>query len=202
MLASEQINLYIAGQPEWQRKVLVRLRQLIHTTSGNVEETWRAQSPHFDVADQPMLSFSASKTSVCVHFPKGAQFKSTRLPYETCTEDKQPRSVKFREGEPIHEAAFSTLVARAAALNQKAAKATAETHHKDPQATELETVLRKDPTAWANWETFSTACRKEYLEWVGDGRKEETRKRRMAQAFELIREGLTREEEERRVNRP
>lgn len=202
MQAPEQINLYIANHPEWQRRTMVRLRQLIHSTSSGVEESWRSQCPHFDVAGQPMLNFSASKTSVCVHFPKGAQFKSTRLPYEPCADEKQARIVKFREGEAINEAAFTSLVGRAAALNRKLAKASAEGQQKDPLFTELEAVLRKDPSAWANWETFSRACRREYAEWVADGRKEETRKRRIAQAFEMIREGLTKEEEERRIRRP
>ncbi len=197
MLASERINLYIADQPEWHRRTMVRLRQLIHSASNEVEEQWRGQSPHFDVAGQPLLNITSSKTAVCVQFPKGAQFKSTRLPYENCAEDKTGRTVKFREGETINEAGFSNLVERAVALNHRIAKAGEGT-----SSAELEAVLRKDPTAWANWETFSPSCRKEYTEWVADGRKEETRKRRIAQAFELIREGLTKEEEEHRVKRP
>jgi uncharacterized protein YdeI (YjbR/CyaY-like superfamily) len=64
---------------------------------------------------------------------------------------------------------------------------------------ELEAVLHKDPSAWANWEAFSARCRKEYAEWVADGKKEETRKRRIAQALEMIREGVRKDEELHRV---
>ena len=193
MLSPEQINLYIAGHPEWQRKLMVRLRQLVHSGNEDVQEKWRAQSPHFELAELPLLSISASKTSVSVTFVKGGQFKSTRMPYEACSEDKPGRCVKFREGDTINEAAFTTLVQRAIALNLKLAK----DDSKEPLYTELESVLRKDASAWANWETFKPIYRKEYAEWVADGRKEETRKRRIAQALESIREGLTKEEEER-----
>ncbi|MBS1944741.1 MAG: YdeI/OmpD-associated family protein [Bacteroidetes bacterium] len=195
MLSSEQINLYIAGHPEWQRKLMVRLRQLIHGTDGDVEEVWRGQAPHFDLAGQPLLNITATKTTVCIHFPKGAQFKSTRLPYEACSEDKPGRSVKLREGETFSEAGFTSLVNKAAAINEKQAG----TSGKHTAITELESVLHKDPSAWANWESFDEEARKEYSEWITDGRKEETRKRRIAQAFEMIREGLLREEEEKRV---
>jgi hypothetical protein len=41
MQAQEQINLFIAEQPEWQRKLMVRLRQLIHSTDETMEEVWR-----------------------------------------------------------------------------------------------------------------------------------------------------------------
>ncbi|MCB0772410.1 MAG: YdeI/OmpD-associated family protein [Flavobacteriales bacterium] len=197
MLPSEQINLYIAEQPEWQRKLMVRLRQLIHSACPEVEEAWRAQAPHFDLASQPLLTITAGKTCISVQFPKGAQFKSTRQPYEPCAEDKPGRTVKFHEGSAIHEAGFSSLVTKAAALNQKLAKAGSE--GKDPLHTELEAVLRKDPSAWANWGSFSPSCRREYEEWVNDGRSEETRKRRIAQALEMIRTGFTRQEEEHRV---
>lgn len=201
MLSPEQINLYIAGHPEWQRKLLVRLRQLIHSVNEDVVETWRAQSPHFELLDLPLLGMSASKTSVSVIFAKGAQFKSTRMPYEPSAEDKPSRTVKFREGDIINEAAFTTLVQRAIALNVKLAKGeNLAAGNKEPVFTELESVLRKDPSAWANWESFKPAVREEYAEWVADGRKEETRKRRIAQALESIREGLTKEEEERRVS--
>lgn len=195
MLSSEQINLYIAEHPEWQRKLMVRLRQLVHAASGDVEEAWRGQCPHFDLASQPLLNISASKSSVNVHFPKGAHFKSTRLPYEPCDDAKAARTVKLREGETFSEAGFTSLVHKAAAANRKLAAASG----KDATCTELEDVLRKDPSAWANWANFGEAVRKDYEEWVGDGRKEETRKRRIAQALEMIREGLAREEAERRV---
>ena len=200
MLTPEQINLYIAGHPEWQRKVMVRLRQLIHSEDQDVKEKWRAQSPHFEVAELPLLGIAASKTSVSVTFAKGSQFKSTRMPFEACAEDKPARCVKFREGDTINEAAFTTLVQRAIAVNLKLAKDEHEAAgNKDPIYTELESVLRKDPSAWANWGSFKPSSRKEYSEWVSDGRKEETRKRRIAQALESIREGLTKEEEEHRV---
>lgn len=189
MLSPEQINLYIANQPEWQRKVLVRLRQLIHSASSDMEEAWRGQTPHFDVAGQPCMSLSTAKSCVSLHFAKGSQFKSTRVPYEACSEDKPARVVKFREGDAIHEAGLTSLIQKAVALNRKQAEA----ESKEPY-TELEGVLRKDPSAWANWQAFPASHRKEYEEWIADGRKEETRKRRIAQALEMIREGATKEE--------
>ena len=197
MLTPEQINLYIAGHPEWQRKLMVRLRQLIHSVSEDVHEVWRGQAPHFDMAASSLLAFSSSKTSVVVTFAKGAQFKSSRLPYEPCLDEKPWRAIKFHEGDSLHEAAFTTLVQRAVALNLKLA--TEESGGKHPANVELEGVLCKDPSAWANWEAFDTADKKEYSEWVADGRKEETRKRRIAQALEMIRDGLTRHEAEHRI---
>jgi hypothetical protein len=143
-----------------------------------------------------VLGLSATKTSVCATFPKGAHFKSARLPYAPCQEDKPGRSVKFHEGDALNEAAFTSLVNKAIAWN---AQADTEGGHKHAAHAELENILRKDPTAWANWGAFSPSHRREYSEWVADGKKEETRKRRIAQALEMIRDGVTKEESEHRV---
>lgn len=199
MLTPEQINLYIAGHPEWQRKLLVRMRQLIHAVNEDVEETWRGQCPHFNIADMPVVGISATKTAVCATFPKGAHFKSARLPYESCQEEKPGRCIKLREGESLNEAAFSSLVNKAMAWALNAANAEGDGGHHHAAHAELENVLRKDPSAWANWGAFSPAHRREYKEWVADGKKEETRKRRIAQALEMIRDGVTKEESEHRV---
>lgn len=195
MRSSEQINLYIANHPEWQRRVMVRLRQIIHSAGSDLEEVWRSQTPHFDVASMPCISFSATKTSISVHFAKGSQFRSSRQPYEPCPEDKPGRIVKFREGGAVHEAGFASLVQKASALNMKLAGAAG----KNTLLEELEGVLKKDPTAWANWKAFSPSHRKEYFEWIEDGRQEATRKRRIVRSLEMIRNGITQVEERDRV---
>lgn len=195
MLSSEQINQYIAQHPEWQRRVMVRLRQIIHSAGSDLEEVWRAKAPHFDVASLPCISLSAGKTCVSVHFAKGAQFKSTRQPYEPSGDDKPSRVVKFKEGDAIHEAGFASLVQKAAALNMKLAGAAG----RNSLLEELEGVLKKDPTAWANWKIFNDGNKKAYFEWIADGRREEIRKRRIARSLEMIRDGVTEVEEKDRV---
>ncbi len=70
MVITERINLYIAEQPEWQRKLLVRLRQLIHSTDAEVEETWKWNSPHFD-HQGIMIGLQAFKVALYVIWPFG-----------------------------------------------------------------------------------------------------------------------------------
>ncbi len=198
MLVPEQINLYIADRPTWQRKLMVRLRQLVHGVTEEIDEAWRSQAPHFDHAGVPVLSFSSTKTTVSVTFQQGAHLKSSRLSFEPVTDDRTSRCLKFHEEDVVNEAAFTSLVKKALTQSGKtqdsATESKGHTHH-----AELETVLHKDPSAWANWEAFSNSCKKEYAEWVADGKKEETRKRRIAQALEMIREGVKKDEALHRV---
>lgn len=199
MLAPEQINLYIAERPEWQRRQLVRLRQLIHSVDEDIEETWRWNAPHFDYNDSMMLGLGAFKTFVSVWFHKGSLIKDPKKLFEEVTEEKGNRVYKIAEGEAINEAAFTDLVKKAIALNAKGTKLTDARPEKKALVVpvELENVLKKDPTAWANWQAFPYSHKKEYAEWVADGKKEETRKRRIAQALEMIREGMGKEDKYR-----
>lgn len=200
MLIPEHINLYIAEHPEWQRKLLVKIRQLVHMVDENVEEKWRAHTPHFDHMELPLLSLGASKTSVSVIFDKGAQITTSRKRFEPVTDDRSSRTLKYRQGDVVQEAAFVELVKKAIHLNNKLVKANAKSEGTDPMDhAELDRVLRKDPNAWANWEAFSPSCRSEYAEWIADGKKEETRKRRIAQALEMIREGVAKDEVRHRM---
>jgi len=197
MLPQEQINLYIAERPEWQRKLLIRLRQLIHTVDEDVTESWKWNSPHFD-HDGIMIGLQAFKEHVAVWFHKGALVKDSKGLFEQLKKDeaKGMRSYKLREGETIDEKAFVDLVKQAVKVNQSGAKLgdAKPTRKALVVPPELENCLRKDEEAWMHWEKFNYTHKKEYVEWIEDAKQDETRKRRIAQALEMIREGVGKED--------
>ena len=57
---------------------------------------------------------------------------------------------------------------------------------------ELVSALRANPEARARFESLSYTHRREYAEWVGSAKKQETKDRRAARAVELILGGKTR----------
>jgi uncharacterized protein YdeI (YjbR/CyaY-like superfamily) len=57
---------------------------------------------------------------------------------------------------------------------------------------ELATALANDSTAQAAFETLSYTHRKEYTRWVAEAKRDETRRRRVDQALQMLREGKTR----------
>jgi hypothetical protein len=197
MLPQEQINLYIAEQPEWQRKVLIRIRQLIHTVDEDVTETWRWNSPHFD-HDGIMIGLHGFKSFVSVWFHKGALLKDSHKLFDKPEkdEDKGIRKIKLHEGDAINEKAFVDLVKQAVNVNQSGAKlGDAKPARKALVVpSDLESCLKKDDQAWEHWEKFNYTHKKEYVEWITDAKQDETRKRRIAQALEMIREGVGKED--------
>jgi uncharacterized protein YdeI (YjbR/CyaY-like superfamily) len=56
----------------------------------------------------------------------------------------------------------------------------------------LATALASDPAAMAAFEALAYTHRKEYARWVDDAKRDETRRRRVTQALQMLREGKTR----------
>jgi hypothetical protein len=53
----------------------------------------------------------------------------------------------------------------------------------------IEEILRKNSDAHSNFNAMSNSCRKEYIEWICDAKKEETKQKRIAKAIEMLQEG-------------
>ena len=57
---------------------------------------------------------------------------------------------------------------------------------------EFLTALKRNKSARKVFEAFSPSCKREYLEWIVEAKRPETRDRRIAQAVEWISEGKQR----------
>ena len=57
---------------------------------------------------------------------------------------------------------------------------------------EFEAALGKAPKAKAAFEAFPPSCRREYLEWVGEAKRDDTRQKRIATSIEWLSEGKRR----------
>jgi hypothetical protein len=192
MHPQEQVNLFIAEQPEWQRRQLIALRKLIHSVDETIEEAWRSGTPHFD-RNGSMLAVHVLKTCVSVWFHKGASLKDSHGLFTPSEKDseREVRKYKLSEGDVINEKAFTDLVKQAVKANSTPLKSAESKPTKRSLVVpaELDQLLQKDEDALAQWEAFSTSTKHEYVEWVTDTKQEETRKRRLAKALELIRAG-------------
>jgi len=51
---------------------------------------------------------------------------------------------------------------------------------------DLEEALRANAKAWSNYEKFAPTYRKRYVIWISAAKKQETRKKRIAEAVDLI----------------
>ena len=93
------------------------------------------------------------------------------------------------------DAALEAMVRKAAALIDSGMKAPRPLKHpKSPLAMpeDLGAALASNPAAQATYDGFPPGQQREYLDWVADAKRSETRSRRVAQAVEWMAEGKRR----------
>ncbi len=194
-VTNERIDEQIAAAPAFAQPILRQLRVLVHLTCPEVEETIKWGRPFFLYRGK-MLFYMAAFKGHC-----GFGFVGPDM-----------RKVMRDAGMPIEEAAgsigritaLSELPPRAQMLTwmrQAVAFAGSEAPKKvsakrpKPELempADLLTVLKKTKGAKAIFDGFSPSCRREYVEWITEAKRAQTRERRVAQAVEWIAEGKTR----------
>jgi uncharacterized protein YdeI (YjbR/CyaY-like superfamily) len=188
-----RIDEYIERSEEFARPILRHLRALVHRGCPEVEETIRWGFPHF--AYHGLLCSMASFRRHCAF-----GFWKESLVLEGATESSREAMGQFGriaslQDLPDDEVLLGYL-GRAAELNregvrvQRGAAAAARAERETDEG--FRTALAANPAAAANFEAFSPSARREYLEWVADARREDTRARRVTTAVEWIAEGKPR----------
>src|SRR5205085_7991635 len=85
---------------------------------------------------------------------------------------------------------------KAAALNEAGIKAPGRTEPKKrkplPMPADLGAALKKNAKARTTFENFSPSHRREYIEWITDAKREETRKERLAKSLQWLSESKAR----------
>jgi len=57
---------------------------------------------------------------------------------------------------------------------------------------DLAAALKKNKAAKTTWDAFSPSCKREYVDWITEAKREPTRIKRVAQAVEWMAEGKQR----------
>lgn len=186
-----RIDAYIAKSAEFSRPILTHLREVVHLGCPDVEETMKWSMPHFTHHGM-LCGMAAFKEHCTFGFWKGAlvvdagdrsadamgQFGCIRT-----LKDLPPKRV------------LVGYVKRAAKLNEdgvKVPRAPRAARAALPVPAELTAALAKNRKALAAFEAFPPSHRREYVEWIAEARRDDTKQRRIAQAVAWMAEGKPR----------
>ena len=191
MTRDPRVDAYIAKSQPFARPILEKVRARVHAVLPEVEETMKWSMPTYTVGGKIVLITSAFKAHAALNFwrgqeigdgsPKaGAMGQFGRL---TSVEDLPP------------DTELDALIGEAAAL-AKTAPAPRKTKHEPKPAPEMHpnfaSALAKADKAKSTFDNFPPSCRREYLEWISEAKREETRNKRIATAVEWLAEGKRR----------
>ncbi|MEO7086611.1 MAG: YdeI/OmpD-associated family protein [Gemmatimonadaceae bacterium] len=191
----KRVDAYIAKSAEFARPILTRIREQVHDGCPDCEETLKWGSPTFMSGGSILCIMAAFKAHCMVRFWKGSQIRNEDGERVDTSWGEEAR---YRDVSDLPtKKAFMAVVKKAVELNTPGAKAAAIPPVKKakppiPMPPAFAAALKKNAKAKKAFEAFPPGHKREYLEWIADAKRDETRDKRIAQALDWISSGKPR----------
>ena len=108
MTPSQRITSYIADLPDWQGKMLARLRQLVLEAAPDIKEDWKWDTPVWSQKGN-VLAMVAFKDHIKLNFFKGASLDNPQRLFNAGLDAKSTRAIDLSQGETIDESVLKDL---------------------------------------------------------------------------------------------
>ena len=193
MHTDPRVDDYIARSAPFARPILKKIRAAVHAGCPDVEETMKWSFPHF--MHQGILCSMASFKAHCAFGFWKEQLMTGTAGAKGTVAPKFGRVTSVKD--LPSKAAFVRLVREAVRLNEDGVKPPSRSKA-DPSRSvrapaDLLAALRNHPSARAAYDAMSPSHKREYIEWITEAKRDETRKRRVAAAVEWMAEGKIRD---------
>lgn len=186
-----RVDAYIEAAQPFAQPILRHLRELVHRHCPDAVETVKWGMPHFE-REGPLCHMAAFKRHCAFGFWKGELV--TGRPASAGAMGQFGRIVDLADLPP--EAELRDWIRTAVELNVAGVRApkpaAASRAHLDAVPDDLAAALAANAAAAAAFARFPPSHRREYIEWLVEARRPETRQRRLAQALEWIALGKSR----------
>lgn len=194
-----RIDAYIAKAKPFAQPILKHIRELVHKACPGVVESIKWSRPFFEYEGAILCNMSAFKEHCSFGFwgveiskvlreakvlqsdAMGSLGRLTRvedLPANKQMLDFLRKAVAFVDNGQY----TSPIAARPRVVKAQAPEATPE----------FIKALKANRKAFAVFAAFSPSCKREYVEWIADAKRAETRDKRIAMAVAWISEGKQR----------
>ncbi len=197
MTSDPRIDAYIAEAEPFARPILTYLRQLVHFACPEAVETLKWSAPTFTVDGKILCLIASFKSHCALNFwgkpmqeilaadgnkAEGGMGNFGRITAVSELPARAKLIAYLKQAAALHKAG---VPARPAAKTRKPAL---------PEPVELSTALQQKSHAAAarTWAAFPPGKRRDYIEWITEAKREETRAKRLTTALEWLAEGKAR----------
>src|SRR5262245_11092343 len=186
-----RVDAYIQKARPFARPVLKRLRAVVRAGCPGVEETIKWGVPSFEYKG-PMCGMAAFKEYVTFGFWKHALL-TDRLPTKEGNAMSHYGKIRSLADLPSRASLISTVRA-AVELSEKGLKIERKRTKKPPVKVPayFTAALRRNARALATFNAFPPSHKREYVEYVTEAKREETRARRIETTIAYLAQGKTR----------
>lgn len=186
-----RVDAYIAKSADFAKPILTHIREVIHEECPDVEETLKWNAPHF-MYHGMLGGFASFKEHCAFGFWKGKLIVDD--------DDTRARAAMGQFGmlktlkDLPPDRKLRSYVKKAMALNESGTKAPRPLKHPrkripDKPPTDLAAALKRSAKARKTFESFTPSARREYVEWITDAKRAETRAKRLATTLEWLAQG-------------
>ena len=198
MRTNPQVDAYIAKAAPFAQPVLEHVRKLVHRAVPDVEETIKWSMPFFTLNGKILGNMAAFKEHCS--FGLWSREAAALVRKESAKPDEASMGRLFGKMKSVKDLPTDKELLRyiaTAAASVQAGKNIMQNRKKKPKPEiamhpEFAAALKKSKKAAKVFEEFSPSCQREYLEWIGEAKRDETRASRIATAMEWIGEGKKR----------
>jgi uncharacterized protein YdeI (YjbR/CyaY-like superfamily) len=188
-----RIDAYIDNAAEFAQPILGRLRAIVHEACPEVEETLKWSAPSFLHAGGILCGMAAFKQHASFGFWKHALVVGEEVPRDGMGSFGKLTSLK--DLPPKKE--LVALIHKAMRLNEEGVKTPGVRKSSTPKPPpvapdDLAAALKKNRQARTTFEGFSPSQQRDYVDWITEAKRDETRQKRLAQAIEWLAEGKPR----------
>ena len=198
---SPKVDAYLAKVQPFALPIMEHLRDLVHKACPDVEETIKWSRPFFEYRGMILGNMSAFKAHCSFGF-WGEEIGAVLR--EAGVQSKDGMGTLGRitsiKDLPANKQMLDWIRQAAAFIDRGEYTSPISARHKVvkvskqiPEAPdEFVSELKKNKKAAAVFASFSPSCKREYLEWITEAKRPETREKRIAAAVMQIAEGKQR----------
>lgn len=187
-----RVDAYIATSADFAKPILTHLRKLVHAACPEVAETMKWSFPHFEHKGV-MCSMASFKQHCSFGFWKGDLIVGKRdTQEEAMGQFGRLTAISDLPSDKI----LTGYIKKAVELNEAGIKKSAPVMPKVRKELVVPdyftAALKRNKAARTTFENFSYSHKKEYVEWVVEAKREETREQRLKTAIEWLAQGKSR----------
>jgi uncharacterized protein YdeI (YjbR/CyaY-like superfamily) len=197
---NSKVDAYVEKIPPFARPIIGHLRELVHKGCPGVEETIKWSRPFFEYRGAILCNMSAFKRHCSFGFwgvEMGGLLREAKAlraegmgslgriqTLQDLPSDKQMLAWIRQAATFVDGGKYTSPIAARRVV--KAAKPAPR------MPAEFAAALKKSKKAAAGFAAFSPSCKREYVEWIAEAKRPETRAKRIASAIEWIAAGKQR----------
>jgi len=190
-----RVDAKFSQAPDFAQPIIQLLRKAIHQACPEVQETLKWGMPAFEY--QGLLAIVGIFKSHCSLVLWKHQLLAEKFP--ELAEIANPSTGKFgrltKRSDLPSQAKLNQYLKFAVALNAEGVRVPKRRKATRPVPTlppEFKAALRRHKVAAQTFEKLSPSCQRDYVNWIADPKREETRAKRIATSIEWLAAGKKR----------